>query len=210
MRHGILRVALAAALLALVMAIGAGAQAQTTITVDTTSDVADVGGAQTVADLPGPDGQTSFREATIASTNTDGPETIAFDIPTSDPGFDGTGFTISTAAGAPNLTIRDDATTVDATTQPGGFSVTLDGPGLAEFHRGLFVLSSGNSVVGLGVRDYSNGIEVRGGSDNLLTGVTVTDNGQGISLAGSEVGAGNEVSDSTVSGNGLGLGLSFS
>ena len=209
MRHGILRVALAAALLALVMAIGAGAQAQTTITVDTTSDVVDFGGAQTVADLPGPDGQTSFREATIASTNTDGPETIAFDIPTSDPGFDGTGFTISTAAGAPNLTLGDDATTVDATTQPGGFSITLDGPGLAEFHRGLFVLSSGNSVVGLGVRDYSNGIEVRGGSDNLLTGVTVTDNGQGISLAGSEVGAGNEVSGSTITDNGLGFAVTF-
>lgn len=209
MRHGILRVALMAALLSLAAGSSAGAQAQTTITVDTTSDVVDFGGSQTVADLPGPDGQTSFREATIASTNTDGPETIAFDIPTSDPGFDGTGFTISTAAGAAPLTIGDDGTTVDATTQPGGFSITLDGPGLAEFHRGLFVLSSGNLVVGLGVRDYSNGIEVRGGSDNLLTGVTVTDNGQGISLAGSEVGTGNEVSGSTVSDNGLGFAVTF-
>lgn len=218
MRHGTLRAsrrralpaALAAALLALVAGSAAGAQAQTTITVDTTSDVADFGGAQTVADLPGPDGQTSFREATIASTNTAGPETIAFDIPTSDPGFDGTGFTIATAQGAAPLTIGDDATTVDATTQPGGFPITLDGPGLAEFHRGLFVTSSGNSVIGLGVREYSNGIEVRGGSNNLLTGVTVTDNNQGISLAGSEVGTGNEVSDSTISANGLGFAVTFS
>ena len=210
MRHGILRVALAAALLALVMAIGAGAQAQTTITVDTTSDVVDFGGAQTVADLPGPDGQTSLREATIASTNTDGPETIAFAIPTSDPGFDGTGFTIATAAGAAPLTIGDDATTVDATTQPGGFTITLDGPGSApegEFNRGLFVTSSGNSVIGLAVRDYVNAIEVRGGSDNVLTAVTVTGNFNGVSLAGSEVGTGNEVTNSTISDNGLGFAI---
>src|SRR5918996_5034763 len=210
MRHGILRVALAAALLALVMAIGAGAQAQPTITVDTTSDVADFGGAQTVADLPGPDGQTSLREAAIASTNTVGPETIAFAIPTSDPGFDGTGFTIATAAGAPPLTIGDDATTVDATTQPGGFTITLDGPGSApegEFNRGLFVTSSGNSVIGLAVRDYVNAIEVRGGSDNVLTAVTVTGNFNGVSLAGGEVGTGNEVTNSTISDNGLGFAI---
>src|SRR5919106_5010915 len=188
MRHGMLRVALAAALLSLVVGSSAGAQAQTTITVDTTSDVADFGGAQTVADLPGPDGQTSFREATIASTNTDGPETIAFAIPTSDPGFDGTGFTIATAAGVPPLTIGDEGTTVDATTQPGGFSITLDGPGSApegEFNRGLFITSSGNSVIGLAVRDYVNAIEARGGSDNVLTAVTVTGNFNGVSLAGS-------------------------
>lgn len=220
MRHGTLRAsprrallaALAAALLALVAGSAAGAQAQTTITVDTTSDVADFGGAQAVADLPGPDGQTSFREATIASTNTAGPETITFDIPTSDPGFDGTGFTIATAAGAEALTIGDDATTVDATTQPGGFSITLDGPGSApegEFNRGLVVTSSGNSVIGLAVRDYVNAIEVRGGSDNLLTSVTSTENFNGIILAGSEVGTGNEVSNSTVSDNGLGLAVSF-
>lgn len=204
-----LRVALAA-LLALVAGSSAGAQAQTTITVDTTSDMADFGGAQTVADLPGPDGQTSFREATIASTNTAGPETIAFDIPTSDPGFDGTGFTIATAAGAAPLTIGDDATTVDTTTQPGGFPITLDGPGAdpgGEFSRGLFVTSSGNSVIGIGVRDYTDGIAVREGSDNLLTAVTVTGNFNGVSLAGSEVGTGNEVSDSTVSDNGLGFAI---
>ena len=209
MRHGMLRVALAA-LLALVAGSSAGAQAQTTITVDTTRDMADFGGAQTVADLPGPDGQTSFREATIASTNTAGPETIAFDIPTSDPGFDGTGFTIATAAGAAPLTIGDDATTVDTTTQPGGFPITLDGPGAdpgGEFSRGLFVTSSGNSVIGIGVRDYTDGIAVREGSDNLLTAVTVTGNFNGVSLAGSEVGTGNEVSDSTVSDNGLGFAI---
>src|SRR3990170_1156546 len=109
----------------------AAAQAEVTITVDTTSNVVDFGGAQTVADLPGPDGQTSLREATIASTNTTGPETIAFDIPTTDPGFDGAGFTIRilAASEAEQVIVGDDNTTIDATTQPGGFSIPVEGPG---------------------------------------------------------------------------------
>jgi parallel beta-helix repeat protein len=178
----------------------ASAQEGTTITVDTTSDVTDLAGTQTVADLPGPDGLTSLREATIASTNTAGPETIAFDIPTSDPGFDGTGFAISTAPGAEDLIIGDDGTAVDATTQPGGFPITLDGPGLDQV-VGLVVASSGNSVTGLTVRDYANGIDVSG-SDNLITGVTATANRQGITVDGGLLTAtGNEVSDSTVRDN---------
>src|SRR5918996_5648520 len=167
MRHGILRVALAAALLALVMAIGAGAQAQTTITVDTTSDVVDFGGAQTVADLPGPDGQTSLREAAVASTNTAGPETIAFDIPTSDPGFTGGEFVIVIDADpVPSrlgnaLEIGDDATTIDATTQPGGFPIVVEGgPQSTESDNGLSITSSGNRVIGLSIRGYANGVVV--------------------------------------------------
>jgi hypothetical protein len=178
----------------------ASAQEGATITVNTTSDVADFGGTQRVADLPGPDGLTSFREATIASTNSSGPETIAFGIPTTDPGFDGTGFTIGTAAGAEDLIIGDDATTVDATTQPGARPITLDGPGLDQV-VGLVVASSGNSVTGLTVRDYANGIHVSG-SDNLITGVTATANRQGIVVDGVLLTAtGNEVSDSAVRDN---------
>src|ERR1043166_2071131 len=52
-----------------------------TITVTTLNDVVDFGGSQMVADLPGPDGKVSFREAIIASNNTPGPQTIAFAIP---------------------------------------------------------------------------------------------------------------------------------
>ncbi|MGH3029318.1 MAG: hypothetical protein ACRDNE_00850 [Gaiellaceae bacterium] len=77
----------------------------------------------------GPDGQTSLREAAIATTNTEGSETIAFDIPTSDPGFTGDGFVIriDPASPAEALTIGDDATTIDANTQPGGYSITVEG-----------------------------------------------------------------------------------
>lgn len=47
-----------------------------TITVTTLNDVTDFGGAQQVADLPGPDGRVSFREACTAANNTAGPQTI--------------------------------------------------------------------------------------------------------------------------------------
>jgi parallel beta-helix repeat protein len=197
---------------AIVLAIGVApvaAQEQSTITVDTTSDVVDFGGEQTVADLPGPDGQTSLREAAIASTNTAGPETIVFDIPTTDPGFDGAGFTIRILAVSEDdqLMIGDDGTTIDATTQPGGHTITVEGPGLAPFRRGLWITSSGNAVIGLGVRSYGTGIQVDGGSDNLLVGVGATDNNNGITFAGRSTGGGNRVSGSTISDNGLGVAI---
>ena len=198
----------AATFVALSAAAPAAAQSQATITVDTTADVVDFGGAQTVADLPGPDGRTTLREATIAATNTAGPDTIAFDIPTSDPGFDGAGFTVRTGADAGDLTIGDDATTIDATTQPGGFSVTVAGPGLDVFRRGLLITSSGNTVRGLGVRGYSNGIQVQG-SDNAIAGVTATGNRQGVFVnGGPAVSSGNAVTDGTFADNaGFGVGV---
>ena len=52
-----------------------------TVVVTTLNDIVDFGGSQTVADLPGPDGKVSFREAIIATNNTPGPQTIAFAIP---------------------------------------------------------------------------------------------------------------------------------
>lgn len=198
-------VAVAAATLALLGGTSAAAQEAPTITVDTTSDVVDFGGGQTVADLPGPDGQTSLREAAIASTNTAGPETIAFDIPTSDPGFTGDGFVIGIDPTSPaeELTIGDDATTIDATTQPGGFSITVEGgpQSNADSEVGLHVTSSGNTVIGLGVRLYANGILVDGGSDNLVAGATATENGNGINLSGRTVGTGNQVTGGTLSDN---------
>lgn len=65
------------------------------IIVSATSDVVDFGGAQQISDLPGPDGVVSLREAITAANNTTGPNVIGFNIPTNDPGFDGSVFTIS-------------------------------------------------------------------------------------------------------------------
>src|SRR5919109_4441215 len=93
------------------------ALAQTsTIVVNSTSDIEDFGGAQQVGDLPGPDGQVTLREAITASNNTLGPQTIAFNIPTSDPGFNGDSFFIFMEHDPPWI-ISDDATTIDGTTQ---------------------------------------------------------------------------------------------
>lgn len=63
------------------MVRAAGAQ---TIFVDTASDVVDFGGAQQVADLPGPDGRISLPEAGLASDNSPGVQTIGFRIPQSE------------------------------------------------------------------------------------------------------------------------------
>lgn len=185
----------------------AAAQSQVTITVDTTSDVVDIGGAQTVADLPGPDGRTSLREAAIATTNTDGPETVAFDIPTTDPGFTGQEFVIGIDPDPlPDrlsyaLQLGDDATTIDATTQPGGVPVVVEGgPQSTTESGGLRITASGNTVIGLGVRGYASGIQVDGVdgsvSNNRLVGVTATRNANGITMFGA---TGTVLTDSTVS-----------
>lgn len=60
------------------------AAAQDAIVVNTLHDTTDFAGAQRVADLPGPDGKVSFREALTASNNTPGPNTIHFAIPQSE------------------------------------------------------------------------------------------------------------------------------
>lgn len=52
-----------------------------TVYVTTAADVIDFTGAQTVANLPGPDGRVSLAEAGIASDNTPGVQTIGFHVP---------------------------------------------------------------------------------------------------------------------------------
>lgn len=52
-----------------------------TITVTTPEDVTDFKSPRQVANLPGPDGLVSFREAVTAANNTPGAQTIAFAIP---------------------------------------------------------------------------------------------------------------------------------
>ena len=59
----------------------AAAASGQTITVTTAFDVVDVPSAATIADLPGPDGLVSLREALRASDNEPGHQTIGFAIP---------------------------------------------------------------------------------------------------------------------------------
>lgn len=198
---------LAAAFVALSGGSPAVAQGEVTITVDTTSNVVDFGGAQTVQDLPGADGQTSLREAALASTNTTGPETIAFGIPTSDPGFTGDEFVIRIDPASPSeeLTLGDDGTTIDATTQPGGVPITVQGgeQAMANNRNGLTITSSDNTVIGLGIRGYWDGLRISfdenliAGNDNRIIDSSMTQNRSGVVLRG----AGSEITASTISDN---------
>ena len=181
----------AALFAALLLPLGAEASS-TGVVVNTTSDVADFGGAQQVGDLPGPDGKVSLREAITAANNTPGPQVIGFAIPASDPGC---------AAGV--CTIRpvifvlpplaDDRTTIDGSTQtsfagnpnPAGpeieinFSliVHFDGgcqgsPGIGSSCSGLYLASNGNRVHHVVVNGFvgnAEGVRISG-SGNVVTG----------------------------------------
>jgi hypothetical protein len=84
-------------------------------TVTITADVVDFGGAQQLADLPGPDGEVSFREALTAANNTPGPQTVAFNIPQSEWWLDDSRALLEQDQGI--FAVNDDFTTLDFTTQ---------------------------------------------------------------------------------------------
>lgn len=198
----------------LVFSQGLLAQGET-ITVDTTSDVEDFGGAQQVANLPGPDGVVSLREAVTASNNTAGAQTIEFAIPTTDPGFNGSTFVIQIES-TPPLIIGDDATTLDGTTQtsftgdtnPNGSEIFLmTTPPLANIN-GLTFNSNDNAVSGIGgFLQFRYGIELNGDNNvvtncdelgGLSAGVHI--NGSNNRIGGTSPGDANTISSS---GNGV-------
>ncbi|HZW08741.1 MAG TPA: GC-type dockerin domain-anchored protein [Phycisphaerales bacterium] len=102
--------------LALVLACGlcAGAAAQT-VTVDTARDIVDFGGAQTIDDLPGPDGRVSFREALMATDNTPGPQTVAFAVPRDEWWYSDVKAMLENDGGS--FVVEGDETTIDFLTQ---------------------------------------------------------------------------------------------
>jgi hypothetical protein len=150
----------------------ARAQAPTVVTVNTTADVVDFAGMQQVSDLPGPDGLVTLREAIAAANNTGGPQTVAFNIPANDAGYEaGTGvFDISLEQGD-LLVLTDDATTIDATTQTaftgdtnpvGGEVHVRTIPPFANL-SGLRVYSDNNTVAGIvGFSMFRYGVELLG------------------------------------------------
>ena len=69
-----------------------------------------------MADLPGPDGRVSFREACTAANNTTGPQTIAFAIP-DEPGQEWNSGVATLYMDFYVFVLSDDETTVDFTTQ---------------------------------------------------------------------------------------------
>ena len=101
-----------------------------------------------------------------------GPNTIDFDIPTTDPGYNaGTGvWTIAVQSALPGIAVP---VTIDGTSQT-GFSSTpvidLDGTSAGTGVNGLALAagSSGSQIVGLTIENFNNaGIDVASGSNTI-------------------------------------------
>jgi parallel beta-helix repeat protein len=153
------------------------------VTVTTSSDVADgnVTSLGALSSHPGSDGEISLREAIMAAnaTSVAGVLTIAFDLPTSDPGYDSGNATWTIAVGAepppdptaeralPALTRGN--ITIDGTTQPGSRSypqIVLDGFKVYEaegLSNGITIASAQNVIRGLTlVNFYDDAVLISG------------------------------------------------
>ena len=192
----LLRLAVAVALVAAPWpAAPARAQAPTVITVNTTTEAIDFGGLQQVSDLPGPDGLVTWPEAIFAANNTTGPQTIAFNIPLEDPGYQaGLGVFMIMLEQGTFLALNDDGTTIDGTTQaaftgdtnPSGPEVHIrTTPPFANL-PGLKINSDNNTIVGmLGFAMFRYGLDIAG-DNNVVRGCNfVQSNSASIYISGS-------------------------
>jgi len=142
-----------------------------TIIVDTADDVVDFGGAQQVANLPGPDGKVSLPEAGLASDNTPGVQTIGFQIPQSEWLYQN--FFPGRAVLRPFLGFRVfDTAILDARTQTAFTGETNpDGGGEVVIWQETYLIDNvGGAVFGF---DRSS-IHLSGGSGNVIQGNTKT------------------------------------
>ena len=138
-------------------------------------------------------GAGSLRDAISCANLNPGPDTISFNIPSTDPGFDGSVFTIRPLSALPTLT--DNGTTIDGATQTAftgntnaaGPEVVING-GLmgfsGPFGGGLNIPSSGNHIHSLVINGVNNtGISITGAgaTGNLVTGCFLGTNASGTS-----------------------------
>jgi Concanavalin A-like lectin/glucanases superfamily len=156
-------------------------------------------------------GDGSLRAAIEFANGNPGPDNISFSIPTTDPGFvdvdsslaggdaDHDVFVIQLLSALPALT--DDGTTIDGRTQttfssdtnPFGPEIVLDGS-LAGTVNGLTLTSNGNSMFGLNIWGFDNGVRIDG-ANNLVAGsfvgtdptgtVAAPNGGNGVAVTGS-------------------------
>jgi hypothetical protein len=162
-----------------------------TIYVDTSDDVVDFGGAQQVADLPGPDGKISLPEAGLASDNTPGVQTIGFHIPQSEWLYQQ--FFPGRAVLRPFLGFRVfDTAILDATTQTAFTGDTYrDGGEVVIWQETYLIDNVGGRMFGF---DHSS-IHLSGGSNNVIqsntdTGIELYDSASNL-IGGANPGAGN-------------------
>ncbi|HEX8299792.1 MAG TPA: T9SS type A sorting domain-containing protein [Rubricoccaceae bacterium] len=200
-----------AIVLAGVLAPTAAAQHETIIVTDS-PDVSDFAAPRRVAQLPGPDGRVTFREAVIAASNTPGPQTIAFNIPRSrwDPLFPDGALVFSNID---PFFLDDDSTTIDGRTQtaftgdtnPTGNEVAFWGEHPNALNAPMIVShSDGNTFVGLdamhrrgygiSLADDAEGNRVIGCTISGSTFAAVRIEGSRNTIGGTAPGEGNRLS----------------
>lgn len=206
MHHHFARELRSASLVLAAPFLAASARAQT-VTVDLArDDFMDFGGAQRVADLPGPDGHVTLREAVTAANNTPGPQTIAFAIPTSEWSIFYSDRALVRLENM--LYVSDDATTLDFATQaaftgdtnPDGGEVGLQYAGPPASIPCLWIAADDCLVRGLDVafgNNFGNGIWLTGNANRVL-GCTTT----GLLIRGDYGGGAFNVVGGTASGEG--------
>ena len=154
----------------------------------------------TTADTVADDGVTSLREALLYANTLSGPNSILFNIPTTDPNYNpATGvFTIAPTSPLPVITRT---VTIDGTTQPGFDSTTphpvieLNG-GNAGAAVGLNISAGNCTVRGLAINRFSDaGIFLQAGGGNHIEGNfigtdTTGDLALGNGLSGVRIGSG--------------------
>jgi hypothetical protein len=171
-------------LLCLVVALGTASASPDTVTVNSTTDVSD-GDTSSIGSLiadPGSDGVISLREAIEAANNNTGSDTIEFNIPVTDTGYEVSGitgtWTISLTGSLPILT--DGGTIISGTTQavnqgdlnPDGPEIEISGASMGSGSC-LDIRSADNVIHGLVInRCPSNGVSIQltGADNNTVSG----------------------------------------
>ncbi|MFO1078300.1 MAG: right-handed parallel beta-helix repeat-containing protein [Planctomycetota bacterium] len=154
----------------LVFLLAASPLSAQVIYVDTSNDAIDFGGAQQVADLPGPDGVISLAEAALASDNTPGVQTIGFHVPQSQWQYQQ--FFPGRAVLRPFLGCRFfDTAIVDGTTQTAFTGDTNPNGGEVVIWAETYLIDS----VGGAIRGLDNSsLHLSGGTGNAVQGNTQT------------------------------------
>ncbi|MCC7292301.1 MAG: right-handed parallel beta-helix repeat-containing protein [Phycisphaerales bacterium] len=140
------------------------------VTVNTSSDVVDFGGAQRVENLPGPDGRVSLAEAGLASDNTPGVQTIGFAVPQNE--WEYQWLFPGRVVLRPFLGFRVFQTAIiDATTQTEFTGDTYTDGGEVVIWQETYIIDN----VGGEMRGFDNSsIHISGGSGNILQNNTAT------------------------------------
>jgi len=199
------------------IATAAPAAPTNTITVDTTIDeFVNIDGKDcstvVVSDLPGPDGNTTLREAICASNNTasGAPHTIGFNL-----GDSGVVYTITIMSGYAELPYITRPLTIDGTTEPGYSGlplVVIDGHQCL-YCTGLVVSAGDSTIEGLVINQFANGgLELNTKGSNTIRNNYIGTNSAGdLDLNDGYVGVlvsdspKNNIQNNLISGNGSGI-----